>query len=304
VAVLAGTAFGAHGEGYLRLSYANVNAQHNNVSGKSASELQNLVGSLNLGAMLSTHASLAISGSAVDLQQKDGLTHLSDSVRLNQRIYNFSVTPSFSFSNKTLAQSISPSFNYSLLDDHNSLTASSSNSNTISAVLSYSCSFIRQSWSLNGSALYNRYEQGISIYSSYGLNGGSSVQLLKQDGIQLGSLTGTSFDDHGRITLTYSNGQTKTPATLLLARIDEQQQLTPIGSGLFTAQTSTQPQFAPAQTAGLGRVVGGEIEQSNVDLTQQFSDLIIIQRGYQASSQTTSVANEMIQTLLQMGQHP
>jgi flagellar hook protein FlgE len=73
---------------------------------------------------------------------------------------------------------------------------------------------------------------------------------------------------------------------------------------LFTAQTSTQPQFAPAQTAGLGRVVGGEIEQSNVDLTQQFSDLIIIQRGYQASSQTTSVANEMIQTLLQMGQHP
>jgi flagellar hook protein FlgE len=132
----------------------------------------------------------------------------------------------------------------------------------------------------------------------------SSVQLLKQDGIQLGSLTGTSFDDHGRITLTYSNGQTKTPATLLLARIDEQQQLTPIGSGLFTAQTSTQPQFAPAQTAGLGRVVGGEIEQSNVDLTQQFSDLIIIQRGYQASSQTTSVANEMIQTLLQMGQHP
>jgi flagellar hook protein FlgE len=40
-----------------------------------------------------------------------------------------------------------------------------------------------------------------------------------------------------------------------------------------------------------------------VDLTQQFSDLIIIQRGYQASSQTTSVANEMIQTLLQMDQH-
>jgi flagellar hook protein FlgE len=132
----------------------------------------------------------------------------------------------------------------------------------------------------------------------------SQVQMLKQDGIQLGSLTGTSFDDHGRITLTYSNGQTKTPATLMLAQIDQQEQLTPIGSGLFTAQAITQPQFAPAQTAGIGRVVGGQIEQSNVDLTQQFSDLIIIQRGYQASSQTTSVANEMIQTLLQMAQHP
>jgi flagellar hook protein FlgE len=40
---------------------------------------------------------------------------------------------------------------------------------------------------------------------------------------------------------------------------------------------------------------------SNVDLTQQFTDLIIVQRGYQASSQVTSVANEMIQQLLSMG---
>jgi flagellar hook protein FlgE len=131
----------------------------------------------------------------------------------------------------------------------------------------------------------------------------SQVQMLSQDGVQLGSLTGTSFDNQGRVTLTYSNGLTKTPATLLLAQIDEQQQLTPIGSGLFSAQSSNQPEFSPAQTAGIGRIVGGQIEQSNVDLTQQFSDLIIIQRGYQASSQTTSVANEMIQTLLQMEQH-
>jgi flagellar hook protein FlgE len=131
----------------------------------------------------------------------------------------------------------------------------------------------------------------------------SQVQMLSQDGVQLGSLTGTSFDDFGKVTLTYSNGLTKTPATLMLARIDEQQQLTPIGSGLFTAEAGAQPQIAPAQTAGIGRVMGGQIEQSNVDLTQQFSDLIIIQRGYQASSQTSSVANEMIQTLLQMGQH-
>jgi flagellar hook protein FlgE len=90
----------------------------------------------------------------------------------------------------------------------------------------------------------------------------------------------------------------------MLARVDEQQQLTSIGSALFTAPDNAQLQIAPAQSAGIGRVVGGQIEQSNVDLTQQFSDLIIIQRGYQASSQTTSIANEMIQTLLQMEQHP
>jgi len=132
----------------------------------------------------------------------------------------------------------------------------------------------------------------------------SQLQMLSQDGVQLGSLTGTSFDDFGKIKLTYSNGLTKTPAQLMLARVDEQQQLTSIGSALFTAPDNAQLQIAPAQSAGIGRVVGGQIEQSNVDLTQQFSDLIIIQRGYQASSQTTSIANEMIQTLLQMEQHP
>jgi flagellar hook protein FlgE len=48
-------------------------------------------------------------------------------------------------------------------------------------------------------------------------------------------------------------------------------------------------------------VVGGQVELSNVDLTDQFSNLIIVQRGYQAASQLTSVANELIQQLLQIG---
>lgn len=185
---------------------ANVNAQHNNISGKSASELQNLVGALNLGAMLSTHASLAISGSAVDLQQKDGTTHFSDTVRLDQRIYNFSVTPSFSFSNTSLAQSISPYFNYSRLDDQNAFTAPSTNSNTISGVLSYSCSFLRQSWSLNGSALYNKYEQGTSIYSSYGINAGASFQLLKDKSLGFQFSAGYLFNH-------YSGGDAKNNIT-------------------------------------------------------------------------------------------
>ena len=49
--------------------------------------------------------------------------------------------------------------------------------------------------------------------------------------------------------------------------------------------------------------MGGNLEMSNVDLTQQFTDLIILQRGYQASSQLTSVANEMLQQLLTIGDH-
>ena len=132
----------------------------------------------------------------------------------------------------------------------------------------------------------------------------SQVTMQKQDGLQLGALTGESFDDKGGLKLTYSNGSTKTPASLLLAQFDEPERLTQIDGGLFTAPANVQPVLSTAETAGLGRVDGGKLEQSNVDLTAQFSNLIIIQRGYQASSQMTSVANEMIQQLLAMDQHP
>ena len=50
----------------------------------------------------------------------------------------------------------------------------------------------------------------------------------------------------------------------------------------------------------MGRIASGRVEMSNVELTEQFTDLIILQRGYQASSQVTSVANEMIQQLLDL----
>jgi len=50
----------------------------------------------------------------------------------------------------------------------------------------------------------------------------------------------------------------------------------------------------------MGKLTSNQVELSNVDLTQQFTDLVIIQRGYQSSSQVISVANQMIQQLVDM----
>jgi flagellar hook protein FlgE len=69
---------------------------------------------------------------------------------------------------------------------------------------------------------------------------------------------------------------------------------------MYVAQAGRQPVLGAAADSGLGAVKGQSLEMSNVQLTDQFSDLIIIQRGYQASSQMTSVANEMLQQLLSM----
>jgi len=128
----------------------------------------------------------------------------------------------------------------------------------------------------------------------------NSVQMLRQDGIEIGSLTDTSFDTTGRLQLTYSNGEKLYPATLLLANFDDPSTLKQMGNGLFAASVGQLDAIATPSQSGLGNIGGGKIEMSNVDLTAQFTDLIVVQRGYQASSQTMSVANEMLQQLLSM----
>lgn len=130
----------------------------------------------------------------------------------------------------------------------------------------------------------------------------SSLQVLSQDGVTYGSLTGVAFDEKGKVTLNYSNGEKLSPASLLIARFAGMEQLQSIGSGLHLARQGAEPLLGTAMTGGIGRLAGGQVELSNVELTEQFTDLIVIQRGYQASSQMGSVANEMLQQLLAMGQ--
>jgi flagellar hook protein FlgE len=128
----------------------------------------------------------------------------------------------------------------------------------------------------------------------------SQLQVLRQDGLAAGSLTKTEFDDKGQLKLTYSNGKTDVVATLVLAQFDAPEQLQALGNGMFAAPEGATRRLGSGLSEGLGRIVGGRLEMSNVELTQQFTDLIIMQRGYQASSQISSVANELIQTLLAM----
>ena len=128
----------------------------------------------------------------------------------------------------------------------------------------------------------------------------STVQMLRQDGLEIGSLTDTSFDSNGRLQLTYSNGDKQYPATLLLANFEDPGTLKQLGNSLFSANGGQQQTVSIPSQNGLGHIQGGKVEMSNVDLTEQFTDLIVVQRGYQASSQTMSVANEMLQQLLSM----
>jgi flagellar hook protein FlgE len=132
----------------------------------------------------------------------------------------------------------------------------------------------------------------------------SAAQVAHVDGVSLGYLSQIDLTDQGKVELSFSNGEKKSPATLLLARFLSPAELRDVGGGIFIAEGARSPVLAEPLQSGIGRVMGGQVELSNVDLTDQFADLIIVQRGYQASSQLTSVANELIQQLLALGDRP
>jgi flagellar hook protein FlgE len=73
-----------------------------------------------------------------------------------------------------------------------------------------------------------------------------------------------------------------------------------VGGNLFLNGGSQVPLLGRPGEGVMGKLKGKSVELSNVDLTQQFTDMIIVQRGYQGSSQIISVTNEMIQQLFDM----
>lgn len=126
----------------------------------------------------------------------------------------------------------------------------------------------------------------------------STMSVAKQNGFATGTRISEAFDETGMLKLTYSNGQTADGPRLVLARITDEGGLVEHGDALFEYRGSQPVDLREA--ADDLKVRGESLELSNVDLTQQFSELILMQRGYQASSQVISTANDMLQELLQM----
>lgn len=131
----------------------------------------------------------------------------------------------------------------------------------------------------------------------------SSLALGSVDGYAVGALTKVSFDADGTMVLTYSNGQTAKNGQLLLAQFDNLQALTPEGNNEFSLDGREGLRLGVANQSGLGSISSNQIEGSNVDLASEFSDLIVMQRGYQASSRIVSTANELLQDLFDMKGH-
>jgi len=153
-------------------------------------------------------------------------------------------------------------------------------------------------------------------YRVQGLTGGSSGTPPGTVGdIKLGTPPGTtqlqsfSLDKSGNLIEFYSDGTSATTNQVLMQNFNDQSALLSIGNGLYTSMAAAGPLSGSVTltaanntpgTSGLGAIQSGTLESSNVDLTEQFSDLITTQRSFQAASRLITVSDTVLEDIVSL----
>jgi flagellar hook protein FlgE len=132
--------------------------------------------------------------------------------------------------------------------------------------------------------------------------GESEIAATYQDGTALGTLSDFGVGPDGTITGAFTNGLTQTIGQVAVATFRNPAGLVDEGGNLFAVgPNSGTPVVTTPLSFGAGRVTGGALEMSNVDLSQEFTDMILVTTGYTASSRVISTTNELMQQLLLLG---
>lgn len=141
--------------------------------------------------------------------------------------------------------------------------------------------------------------QGFTGMTSY--DNDSSTSDISQDGFTGGELNGLRIDESGTLVGTFTNGRSLGLAQVAVAKFTNNEGLVSEGGNLFSmTANSGDPIIGAANTAGRGKISASSLEMSNVDLSRSLTQLIVVQRGFQANSKTITTSNEMLNTLLQL----
>lgn len=135
-------------------------------------------------------------------------------------------------------------------------------------------------------------------YQVQGEGGAIQLTLKGEAGKELLSY---SINPKGEVMEYYSDGTSEITNTIFLQDFQNPNALMRAGDNLFTNLEAAGPvEPAQAGTAGLGQVIQGTLELSNVDLTQQFSDLIVAQRAFQANSRVITVSDSVMEEVVNL----
>ena len=129
----------------------------------------------------------------------------------------------------------------------------------------------------------------------------SSSKAVEQDGRTMGYLENFKIDSTGTITGIYTNGTTRDLGQVAMATFPNQGGLEKAGDNTFrVSNNSGMANIGPSGIAGKGKIISGTLEMSNVDMADQFVDMIVTQRGFQANSRTIQTADQLLQELLSL----
>jgi flagellar hook protein FlgE len=168
----------------------------------------------------------------------------------------------------------------------------------------------------NTSLLLNFWNTPNAAYSGnqftgltqFGIN--SSTSSISTDGSASGMLQNVNFDPSGNLIGIYSNGNSYTIGKIAVCKFTNPQGLAQVGSNLFqiTANTDSPQAIASksyigvAGQGGNGTISPSSLEQSNVDLNTQLTNMILYERSYQANTEVLQTVNQMLQTAIQLKQ--
>lgn len=145
------------------------------------------------------------------------------------------------------------------------------------------------------------YSGSPAVSNITGFASDSTTSNSYQNGFGAGTIQSLMVDQGGNITGVFSNGQMVSLAQVALATFSNQNGLSKLGDNTW-AETlaSGSGNVGSASQGGRGAVLGGNLELSNVDVAEEFTKLIVAQRGYQANSRVVTTADELLQETLNL----
>jgi flagellar hook protein FlgE len=257
-----------------------------------------------------------VSGVAFDINDPAGTSDFSTSVTVfdslgrpqQLEIYfnkSSSAPPTWAYNVVTAGDAITPAAagDFALLD------TGSMTFNTDGSMNSYSVNSVTVNWAGADAATIGldfgtgtgAGGTGVDGITTYAVD--SNVTFLNQDGFGSGNLAGIQIDDNGVISGVFTNGQSRTVGQIALARFASNDGLERRGNGLMAAtRESGVASVGVAASGGRGAISSGNLEASNVDLAEQFVQMISLQRGFQANSRSITTADQMLTEVVNLKQ--
>lgn len=127
------------------------------------------------------------------------------------------------------------------------------------------------------------------------------VRDLSQDGVPLGAYSGVAVRENGDVAVNYDNGQTRIVARVPVVAFNDPDKLQRLdGQAFMRTVESGEARVTDASSNGVGKLVTGSLERSNVDIAAEFSKLILAQRAYTANTRIVTASDEMLQDTINM----